>query len=110
MYALHEAHPDYEYTLLVRNEDRARPVQDKYPAAKIVYGSLADVDVIEKAAAEADVVIRIFFFSFSGFMECFFSSLLSPSKKPRKKRAEKERGEKMREGGREILVLKLSLS
>lgn len=61
MFALHEAHPDYEYTLLVRNEDRARPVKDKYPAAKIVYGSLADVAVIEKAAAEADVVIRTFF-------------------------------------------------
>lgn len=105
MFALHEAHPDYEFTLLVRNEDRARPVKDKYPAAKIVYGSLADVAVIEKAAAEADVVIRTFF-SFR-FYWILSSSLLSPSKKLPKKGG-KGKGEKMREGGREILVLKLS--
>jgi hypothetical protein len=42
----------------VRNEERAKPVQAKYPAAKFIYGDNNATEVIEKAAAEADVVIR----------------------------------------------------
>ncbi|KAM5355510.1 hypothetical protein ACJ41O_002156 [Fusarium nematophilum] len=55
---VHDAHPDYEYTLFVRTKERAKAVADKYPDAKFVYGDLNDVDVIEKAAAEADIVIH----------------------------------------------------
>lgn len=50
--------PDYEITLLVRDENRAKPIKDEYPNAKFIYGTLNDADVVEKAAAEADVVIR----------------------------------------------------
>lgn len=57
-YALEKKHPDYEYTLLVRNEERGKEVKVKYPNAKLVYGSLDDSIVIEKAAAEADIVVR----------------------------------------------------
>lgn len=57
-YALEKKHPDWDYTLLVRSEERAGPVRAKYPKANLVFGSLDDADVIEKAAAEADVVIR----------------------------------------------------
>lgn len=57
-YAIHSAHPDYEYTLLVRNEDRGKVVKAKYPNVKLVYGSLDDADVIEQAAAAADVVVH----------------------------------------------------
>ncbi|KAJ9132973.1 Nucleoside-diphosphate-sugar epimerase [Pleurostoma richardsiae] len=57
-YALHKAHPDYEYTLLVRNEERGKPVKEKYPDVKLVYGTLDSSGVIEKAAAEADVVVH----------------------------------------------------
>ena len=35
----------------------------KYPKAKLVYGSLDDSAVIEKAAAEADIVVRQYFHS-----------------------------------------------
>lgn len=42
----------------MRNESRAEPVKAKYPEAKFVYGDLSASDVIEKAAAEADIVIR----------------------------------------------------
>lgn len=55
---IYKAHKDYDYTLLVRNEERAKPVKAKYPTAKFVYGSLDDAAVLEKAAAEADVVVR----------------------------------------------------
>jgi hypothetical protein len=57
-YALHEAHPDWDYTLLVRNEDSAKKVLAKYPDAKFAYGDLDSSDVIEKAAAAADIVVR----------------------------------------------------
>jgi nucleoside-diphosphate-sugar epimerase len=55
---VYKAHPDWEYTLLVRNEERAKPVKEHYPDVKFAYGNLDDAEVIEKAAAEADIVIR----------------------------------------------------
>ncbi|KAK7713310.1 hypothetical protein SLS64_004560 [Diaporthe eres] len=57
-YVLEKKHPDYEYTLLVRNEDRGKEVQAKYPNVKLVYGALDNSAVIEKAAAEADIVVH----------------------------------------------------
>lgn len=57
-YALEKKHPDYDYTLLVRNEDKGKDVKAKYPNVKLVYGSLNDSAVIEKAAAEADIVVH----------------------------------------------------
>ncbi|KAM0455168.1 hypothetical protein ACHAO4_004043 [Trichoderma viride] len=54
----YNAHKDYEYTVLVRDEARAQLVKAKYPTAKFAYGALEDTDVIEKAAAEADIVIH----------------------------------------------------
>ncbi|KJZ69318.1 hypothetical protein HIM_11296 [Hirsutella minnesotensis 3608] len=53
-----QVHPDYEYTLLVRNEQRAAPIKAKYPHVKFAYGSLDDAAVLEKAAAAADVVVH----------------------------------------------------
>ncbi|TFA98287.1 hypothetical protein CCMA1212_009951, partial [Trichoderma ghanense] len=55
---IYRAHPDNEYKILVRNEARAEIVKAKYPEVKFVYGTLDDVDAIEQAAAEADVVIH----------------------------------------------------
>ena len=42
------------------NEDRAKIVKDAFAGSNLhfVYGDLDAVDVIEKAAAEADIVIR----------------------------------------------------
>ncbi|KAI2771280.1 NAD(P)-binding protein [Daldinia loculata] len=58
LYQLNKVHPDYEYTLLVRNEERAKPVAAAYPKARIVYGTLDDAEVIEKEAAAADIVVH----------------------------------------------------
>ncbi|KAL7939545.1 hypothetical protein V8C35DRAFT_286962 [Trichoderma chlorosporum] len=55
---IYNAHKDNEYTLLVRSEARAQAVKAKYPNVKFVYGALDDVDVIEQAASEADVVVH----------------------------------------------------
>ncbi|KAK1635983.1 hypothetical protein BDP81DRAFT_32017 [Colletotrichum phormii] len=57
-YALYEKHPEYEYAVLVRNEERAAPVKKAYPKVRIVLGGLEDASVIEKEAAAADVVIH----------------------------------------------------
>ncbi|KAI0882238.1 NAD(P)-binding protein [Annulohypoxylon maeteangense] len=58
LYSLVKAHPDYEFTLLVRNEERGKPVAAAYPKARLVYGSLDDTNIIEKEAAAADIVIH----------------------------------------------------
>jgi N-acetyl-gamma-glutamylphosphate reductase len=57
---LHKAHPDWKYTILVRSEDKGKDVQKQYPDVKLAIGSLDDFKVIEKAASEADIVIREF--------------------------------------------------
>ncbi|GKT98435.1 nucleoside-diphosphate-sugar epimerase [Fusarium langsethiae] len=56
---LHETHPEYDYALYVRNQDRAKIIAEKFPDVKFVYGDLGSVDVTEKAASEADVVVRM---------------------------------------------------
>ncbi|KAI1774805.1 NAD(P)-binding protein [Hypoxylon cercidicola] len=58
LYSLVKAHPDYEYTVFVRNEERGKSVAAAYPNVRLVYGSLDDTDVIEKEAAAADIVIH----------------------------------------------------
>ncbi|KAF7541983.1 hypothetical protein G7Z17_g11839 [Cylindrodendrum hubeiense] len=55
---LYDAHPDYDFTLFVRNEERGKPISARYPDVKFVYGNLSDSTVLEKAAAEADIVIH----------------------------------------------------
>lgn len=57
-YTLYNAHPDYSYTLLVRDESRAALVKDKYPTAHFIYGDNDNAEVISRAAAEADIVIH----------------------------------------------------
>ncbi|KAM0327351.1 hypothetical protein ACHAPQ_007441, partial [Fusarium lateritium] len=48
----------YDYTFYVRNENRAKAIAEKYPDVKFVYGDLESTDVIEKTAAEFDVVVH----------------------------------------------------
>ncbi|KAH6657378.1 hypothetical protein BKA67DRAFT_532590 [Truncatella angustata] len=60
-YQLYEKHPDFEYTLLLRNESRGKLFLERYPPReniKLVYGSLDSEDVIEKVAAAADIVVH----------------------------------------------------
>lgn len=55
---VYKAHPDYDYTLLVRDEKRGEPIKAKYPTAKFIYASLENSDAVRDAAAAADIVIR----------------------------------------------------
>lgn len=45
--------------MLVRDEKRAEPIKAKYPNTKFIYGSLEDEPLVENAAAEADIIIRM---------------------------------------------------
>lgn len=58
LYALNKAHPDWEYSALIRSEEKAKPVQAKYPNVKPVIGGLDDSNIIKEAAAKADIVIH----------------------------------------------------
>ncbi|KAK0753819.1 hypothetical protein B0T18DRAFT_453211 [Schizothecium vesticola] len=61
-YVLYDTHPEYEYTLVVRNQDRVKPVRDKYPDDKvrIVYGTdeKSYEDVLEEESSKADIVLH----------------------------------------------------
>ncbi|CAK7226297.1 hypothetical protein SCUCBS95973_006153 [Sporothrix curviconia] len=60
-YALYDAHPEYDYTLLVRSQDRADVVTQTFPDAEsihFVFGNLDSAAVISAAAAAADVVLH----------------------------------------------------
>lgn len=58
MHALYEAHPDWDYTCLVRTEDKAKKVKEAYPSANVVLGDLDASDILEAQAAQADIVLR----------------------------------------------------
>ncbi|KAL5342715.1 hypothetical protein BJX70DRAFT_355625 [Aspergillus crustosus] len=55
---IEKQHPDYEFSALIRTEEKAKYVKDLYPNVRIVIGELDDSEKIEKEAAWADVVIH----------------------------------------------------
>ncbi|KAK1829482.1 putative nucleoside-diphosphate-sugar epimerase [Podospora conica] len=62
-YVLYHTHPEYEYTLAVRNESRVKPVRDKYPDTdkiRIVYGTdqKSYEAVLEEESTNADIVLH----------------------------------------------------
>ncbi|CAJ2507036.1 Uu.00g082220.m01.CDS01 [Anthostomella pinea] len=58
LYALSSRHPEFEYALLVRTQEKADAVQKKYPQTRIVLGELGDAELLKKEAARADIVIH----------------------------------------------------
>ncbi|KAF9891002.1 hypothetical protein FE257_005259 [Aspergillus nanangensis] len=57
-YAVHQAHPDWQYSLLVRSKDKGAQVSSKYPDVKIVYGDLDSASIIEEEVKNADIVLH----------------------------------------------------
>lgn len=55
---VYKGHPDYEYSVLVRDEERGKSIKAKYPDVKLLHGSLEDSDIVRDAALDADIVIR----------------------------------------------------
>ena len=57
--ALYKKHPEYEYAVLVRNEEKAKKVRQAYPKARVVIGGLDDAETLEKESEVADLVLRM---------------------------------------------------
>ncbi|KAK6864046.1 hypothetical protein PG990_006514 [Apiospora arundinis] len=53
-----QAHPDFEYTLLVRTQEKADKVKTQYPNATIILGDLNDSELLREQAAKADIVLH----------------------------------------------------
>ena len=60
LYQVQQRYPDFEYALLIRSEDKAKKVRSAYPKARIVIGSNDDIELLEREAAWADIVIRMY--------------------------------------------------
>lgn len=56
MYAIANAHPDWDITCLVRTSDKGAKVAKDYSKVKFVYGTLDDADLIEGEVKKADIV------------------------------------------------------
>ncbi|KAI1866555.1 hypothetical protein JX265_007856 [Neoarthrinium moseri] len=58
LYALNQSHPDWEYSILVRTQEKADQVKAKYPKVRAVIGDLDNSKIIEEEASRADIVLH----------------------------------------------------
>ncbi|KAK4898143.1 hypothetical protein LTR27_004150 [Elasticomyces elasticus] len=55
---LYKKHPDYDYSVLVRTQEKSDVVTKAYPRVKVILGGLDDLTLVEREAAKADVIIH----------------------------------------------------
>ena len=65
-FAIAQAHPDWQLSVLVRNKEKGAKLANEYPQVRIVYGDLDSGDIIEEETKNADIVYRASFFLPSG--------------------------------------------
>lgn len=58
VYTISKAHPNIEFTFLVRTEDKAATVRKAYPRSRVVLGELDHYDLLEEESAKTDIVLR----------------------------------------------------
>jgi hypothetical protein len=63
VYTISKAHPDIDFTFLVRTEDKAATVRKAYSRSRIVLGELDHYDLLEEESAKADIVLRTLTFT-----------------------------------------------
>ncbi|KAJ5520952.1 Semialdehyde dehydrogenase NAD-binding [Penicillium fimorum] len=51
-------HPEFSYSALVRNAEKAEQVKSQYPCVRIVMGDLDDSVLLERESAAADIVLH----------------------------------------------------
>ncbi|KAJ5084931.1 hypothetical protein NUU61_009510 [Penicillium alfredii] len=56
LFAVAQAHPDWQLSALVRNKDKAAQLTSKYPQIRVVHGNLDSADLIEEEVKNADIV------------------------------------------------------
>lgn len=81
MYAISKAHPEYEWTCLVRNSDKGALVAKQYPKVRLVYGDLDSSEIIAEEAEKADIVCSEYS-PLSLFQHFQLSSILPPPPPP----------------------------
>lgn len=59
LHHLYSQQLDVSYTLLIRSEERATKILEKYPTVRVIIGSLDDSDILVREASHADIVIRM---------------------------------------------------
>lgn len=59
LYALQKKHSDWDITCLVRNADKGAKIAALHSKARLVYGSLDSIQLLEEEAGEADIIYRI---------------------------------------------------
>jgi hypothetical protein len=60
LFAIASAHPDWQFSALVRSQEKAAQVTSKYPQIRTVIGDLDSSDLIEEEVKNADIVFRMF--------------------------------------------------
>lgn len=60
LFAVAQAHPDWEITALVRSKEKGAHVIKQHPSVKLVYGDLDSAELLEQEAAKADIIYRIY--------------------------------------------------
>jgi len=61
LFALHKAHPEFEYAALVRDSGRGAAIAASYPRVRMIYGTLDDSSLLEEESGKADVVLRKYY-------------------------------------------------
>lgn len=77
-YYLSQHHPNFEYSALIRSEEKAKRVREAYPNVRTVIGSLDDSEVLAREAAWADIVLRMLPAP-SCFLSLYYSLCISTS-------------------------------
>ncbi|KAL4931433.1 uncharacterized protein BDV17DRAFT_297167 [Aspergillus undulatus] len=57
-HVLEQHHRDFEFSALIRTEEKAKYVREIYPNVRIVIGSNDDAEILEREAAWADIVLH----------------------------------------------------
>ena len=58
LFVIANAHPDWQFSALVRSEDKSKQVTSKYPQIRTVIGDLDSSELIEEEVKNADIVFR----------------------------------------------------
>ncbi|KAE8380919.1 hypothetical protein BDV26DRAFT_302415 [Aspergillus bertholletiae] len=58
LFAVYDAHPDWQYTALVRREEQAAQLKARYPTVRTVLGDLDSSAILEEEAKNADIVLH----------------------------------------------------
>ena len=57
LHAIVDAHPEYELACLVRDSNKGGQVASQFARARLVYGNLDNLEILEEEAKKANIVL-----------------------------------------------------